>query len=481
MRRTRHRWAVLVVVVGLLAALTGTAGASPLSAPMDLSTQAGIAQYLWSIGIDPATATIQTGLRNYAGPNCPGAGWNCAAAIGPIVQITSAQGINQFECSDQTCSTVQPGPGDNFASCIQKTSANPATQTCTITQGGAGNNHATVEQIAVQKAGDTQGATQTAEITQTTGSGKNEARVVQLVEQYAESKDGGSQNQDADQDASVTQTSSTGENNSSVTQTQTAEAKAEAKELQTPSQTQEGDQGARVDQLSTTGKNTSSLTQTQDQKANAKAEQGAVTQKQNESSGDGPNQEIDVSQNSNVLDLDPRGGDQTSSVQQKIVQEAKTDGKEGAVNQFQGSADGGLSIGQFQNSSGVSTHADDQDKVQVWDAKTDGTVTRLRFDPTRCCAGTTQVGNEANTCDIDQTVVQQGGDADNSFADVEALETTSGNCTADQSVTQDGETTTNSDSGMVINIFIECGVEGCFSGEVVDEGDFLLALQAAPA
>jgi hypothetical protein len=464
MRRTRRRWAVLVVVVGLLVALTGTAGASPVPAPIDLSTRAGVAQYLWSIGIDPATATIQSGLRNYAGPSCPGAGWNCTAAIGPIVQITSAQGLNQFECSDPTCEIVQPGPGDNFASCIQKTSANPATQTCTITQGGAGNNHATVEQIAVQKAGDTQDATQTAEITQTTGSGKNEARVKQLIEQYAERKDGGSQNQDADQDTSVTQTSSTGENDSSVTQTQTAEVKAEAKGLDSLTQGQEGDQGALVDQFSTTGKNASSLTQTQDQKANAKAEQGAVTQEQNESLGDGPNQDIDVSQNSNSLDIDPRGGDQTSSVQQKIAQEAKTDGQEGAVNQFQGSADGGLSIGQFQNSSGVSTHADDQDKVQVWDAKTDGTVTRLRFDPTRCCAGTTQVGNEANTCDIDQTVVQQGGDADNSIADVEAFETTSGNCTADQSVTQDGETTTNSAEGNVIFITIFCAEGQCTAG-----------------
>jgi hypothetical protein len=439
MPRTRHRWAELVVVVGLLASLTGTAGASPLPAQIDLTTQAGIAQYLWSIGIDPATATIQTGPRNYAGPNCPGSGWNCAAAIGPIVQIAQGGGQNQFVCTPvsrrvpptqdpHTCVIVQTGPGSNVARCVERTSANPAEQLCDITQmSTGGNNRASVLQVVEQVEGNSdvsQEADQTARISQTSEGGSNVASVVQRVEQSTQSQDDAiTQVQEADQDAFIDQTSESGDNSSSVVQTQDQEAVAEG--------------GA------------------------------SITQQQNASELDGSNQDASVVQNSS---LEPGvGGDQASFVRQLINQGADADTEAGPVTQTQGSFDGGQSILEDQSSSGVSTHTNDQDKVQDWEAETDGFLNRSRFDPTRCCAGTTQVGNEANTCDIDQTVVQEGGNAENSFADVEAFETTSGNCTADQSVTQDGVTTTNSAEGSEIFIFIFC-VEGqCASGEIGED------------
>ncbi|MGH9052137.1 MAG: hypothetical protein ACRDWX_03855 [Acidimicrobiia bacterium] len=427
------------MVVGLLAALTGPAGASPLPDPVDLSTRAGIGRYLWSIGIDPATATIQTGLRNYAGPHCPGAGWNCAASIGPVVQIALDGGQNQFVCTPasrrvsptedpHTCVIVQTGPGNNVSRCVERTSANPAEQLCDITQTStSGNNRATVIQVVKQHAGNadvTQEAGQTARISQTSEGGNNVASIVQRAEQSVESQNG------------------------DITQAQ------------------EADQDATADQASGTGDNFSDVVQTQDQDAFAEGSAG-ITQSQNDSALDGPNQDASVVQASS---LDPGvGGDQASFVRQLINQDADADTDTGPVTQTQGSFDGGQSILEDQSSSGVSTHTNDQDKTQVWDAETGGILTRLRFDPTRCCAGTTQVGNDDNTCDIDQTVVQEGGNAENSFADVEAFETTSGNCTADQSVTQDGVTTTNSAEGDEIFIVIVCGGGECTTEPVIIE------------
>src|SRR5688572_1468243 len=65
----------------------------------DLSSPAAIESYLESIGVDPSEAVWQQGLRNYAGPSCPGVGWTCVAADAPIVQIALSGGANVFECS----------------------------------------------------------------------------------------------------------------------------------------------------------------------------------------------------------------------------------------------------------------------------------------------------------------------------------------------------------------------------------------------
>src|SRR5919108_1689312 len=54
---------------------------------VNVRSQASINRYLRSIGVNPATAVVQKGLRNYAGPNCPGADWNCTSANAPVVQL----------------------------------------------------------------------------------------------------------------------------------------------------------------------------------------------------------------------------------------------------------------------------------------------------------------------------------------------------------------------------------------------------------
>ena len=65
---------------------------------LDLSSMAKIRHYLRSIGVDPRDVVIQRGHRNYAGPHCPGKGWNCTRAT-RVVQIATASGQNQFKCT----------------------------------------------------------------------------------------------------------------------------------------------------------------------------------------------------------------------------------------------------------------------------------------------------------------------------------------------------------------------------------------------
>ena len=84
----------LLGIVGALCAvavLTGSVGAgaarTPAKLAINLSTKAAVKQYLRSIHVNPRGVVIQRGLRNYAGPSCPGAGWTCTSTSNPVVQV----------------------------------------------------------------------------------------------------------------------------------------------------------------------------------------------------------------------------------------------------------------------------------------------------------------------------------------------------------------------------------------------------------
>ena len=86
----------LLGIVGALCAitvLTGSVGAGAARTPtkhaIDLSTNAAVKQYLRSLGISPRGVVIQRGARNYAGPNCPGKGWNCTRSHKVCLLYTS--------------------------------------------------------------------------------------------------------------------------------------------------------------------------------------------------------------------------------------------------------------------------------------------------------------------------------------------------------------------------------------------------------
>src|SRR5437867_536341 len=117
MRRAKRAFALVgVLAVPLLLGSSG-AGAGLPKAP-DLSSRAAITKYLQSIGVDPATVTWQEGLLNYAGPNCPGIGWNCTTSTN-VVQMAAPGGENRTECKGKPEDTTTITQGD---------------QTCIVTQ-----------------------------------------------------------------------------------------------------------------------------------------------------------------------------------------------------------------------------------------------------------------------------------------------------------------------------------------------------------
>ena len=77
-----RRIATAIVTLALLAITGLPARASAFSAATesDLSSLPQVMDYLRAIGVDPAGVVVQQGQLNYAGPNCPGAEWNCTAS-----------------------------------------------------------------------------------------------------------------------------------------------------------------------------------------------------------------------------------------------------------------------------------------------------------------------------------------------------------------------------------------------------------------
>ena len=78
-------FSLFVALVGAVAlvSVTGAATAKVTTAELhseasiDVSTRASVVRYLRSVSVNPSGVVIQRGSRNYAGANCPGAGWSC--------------------------------------------------------------------------------------------------------------------------------------------------------------------------------------------------------------------------------------------------------------------------------------------------------------------------------------------------------------------------------------------------------------------
>jgi hypothetical protein len=287
---------VLVVALAVAVPTAGAGTAATTGQGPDLSTTGAIDAYLVSIGIDPATVVRQSGPLNYAGPNCPGAEWNCTTAT-KVVQLSQVGGQNEFVCepseteSGDDCVVVQPGPGGtNRAECRLESSEEPtASQVCTITQTGD-RNFATVRMLIEQSVGPTQDARQTANVTQE-ATEKNELNVYQTVNQKMTTFD--TQTQDAHQVAEVFQTTTgTVGNYSHVHQVQDQDLSGTAT-LQQQNTAVKPDasfdcavvkaalvnpnQCADVEQQGDSGLNNSQLHQTIAERATSKA-QSAVTQ-----------------------------------------------------------------------------------------------------------------------------------------------------------------------------------------------------------
>lgn len=368
----------------------------------------------------------QTGLRNYAGPNCPGAGWNCTNAT-RVLQIATDGGENRASCSEApdftstgvSCDITQSG-SNNQAWCLQRTNLEPlSAQTCMITQNGD-RNRAVVSQSIDQKDGSEQTASQSATVTQGPAVGgtsaRNDSQIIQVVRQKA-----GPGDDDEDEDS-------------------------EASSLSAPAaeQTQNAFQSAVVTQTALgAGKNSSDINQSQHQKA-----RNALEQSQNTGlspladcafgAPSNPNACANVAQHSEA-------GKNKSDLHQSIKANAKTHVE---ATQRQGSSVGGLE-GQVHQDTLTGSSTDSAKQKKDLSLKAPDGSTQSQFDPVRCCGTFSQVGGAGNKEVVDQSsALKAQGDADASQSVNLTGESVSptGSCVLSQHATINGASTPNSAS-----------------------------------
>jgi hypothetical protein len=375
--------ATISAAVGVLAALllvTGAAGGRTPAKQLDLSSPAAVDTYLRSIGVDPATVVKQVGLQNYAGPTCPGLGWNCTTST-RVVQLSHEngggedEGENEFQCKPasaqgsltdpdtNTCVVVQMGR-NNHAKCEEDDSAEPLSQeTCDVTQTGRQNNVEIIQRIT-QTAGPMQTAEQIARVTQ-----RAIERNVSQIHQF------------------VTQRTSTG-----------------------LMQTQDGFQEADVDQAVSGSENYSHVHQAQDQ-----SESGSATTQNQNTTGNpafncgnekpgNPNQCVNVFQ-----DATPAGGSNASHLHQRLGERQTSTAL--APSQTQGRADGGQEGNVHQeNPTGVGKNVNfpDQDLRQL-QSSPGGVASQTQVTDPGCCGAGTQIGG-ADTRELIRQNVTQSAD-----------------------------------------------------------------------
>ena len=459
--------ATLMVIPAVLADPGGgiTSAAGRPDASIDLSSRAGIDRYLTSIGVDREDAVVQRGVRNYAGPNCPGPRWNCTSSSGPVLQVALRGGgspRNVFVCDPEssgtdpdtnTCVVVQgiPDDGTNEAVCIQGDEQDEGTvaQSCDITQtNDSGDNIATVEQsVQMGHKSTTQRSEQRSSISQTNGTGDNWASVDQRSDLSAKAQNESDviQEQDVIQDSLIDQETgvgvppeaAAGDNTADVFQSHRLEAKAhvadsveQLQNAQVPFNSVEPLEPAtscwflfdpnicsRIDQLSTDG----------------------------------------------ALLIDLR---------QELRHDAKAMPVEGDVDQQQGSSEftGGMVGINHQDSAGVAERFKVQDERQ--DAKAHavgGTVTEQQFTGQGPRINSDQVFNENNVAMGEQTVIQTASDPTFQQLQIGALAVPiSGEAVFEQHGCQNGECEEQTISGGPPGVFAELG---CTSGEPPGEGD----------
>lgn len=436
MRRRLSFCAIFAIAISI--ALGPGAAARTSGGNQDQAVGAGIEAYFASMGIDPGSVVIQRGTRNYAGPSCPGEGWNCTSASA-VVQIASggARGEsvaeNEFECVSPSIGTVPPDtcvivqlapvtPGaTNRAICRE---ASPGVmQSCSISQTNvSGANEAVIEQTIDQQAGSTQSGSQTATLRQSNASGANRATIRQKVAQQTEA-----------------------ESASPITQSQQA------------NQTVDACQGGGADPCamrSLTGANFIEVKQSLKQQAEAQGP-GTISQRQQFPSG---GTRATISQRST-------SGENESHLRQLNRLDAQAQGAGPSITERQGNSGGGLFghgglFGQVdQDSTGVSTSVARQNERQTLDAPPGATQTQIGDE--LCCQ--TQGTNTEDAAHIRQLSAQFANPGATQIEVVRGQCVSTGNCDVTQQVNQNGIVTNKSCNAPTCNIqiIIGCAGESC--------------------
>lgn len=455
-----------------------TAGAAATSADIDLSNVPKIKSYLRSLGVNPRGVVIQRGAKNYAGPNCPGASWNCTTSR-KVVQLSTNgdDGENRFACRrdkgagtvssdktppDQACTIVQPGGSSNSATCDIRTSGSTGTitQACFITQGGASNS-AFARLVAVMGSKDgEQDVVQRIEIKQTGGASGNTLNADEIALLGAAANKGGAgvaTRQDFHQVICGNQQAAGGGGNTATVNQYGAAATYH---------TNAG--GVTIDQ------NTEFLASTCTTNPPGAGLFADISGGGHDPllcpvvGGSGfPKQDANTC--SRIQQESASGRNKIDRQNQTNLLFASVNGAASADIE-QGTFSGGIESTQDQTSTGVSSIVDAQDADHVATVRNvPGFIDIRQIEDPRCCAGGHQLGNTGNTWTLGQDlsqrafidgvlvdpelfgqgfIVQQGADYGNC--------TTSGTCTVNQKVSNNVVSETNSDSGPVVDIFVEC-------------------------
>jgi hypothetical protein len=341
---------MIAAAIVLVSASGAATGARPANA-IDLSSKAKVHQYLRSIHLNPKGVVIQRGLRNYAGPNCPGKGWSCTNTKRTVVQISNRRGKNIFRCTTARCAVVQVSKSfaDNTASCIKTTGV---TQSCSINQPNAsGLNKAVVWMDTGKLTGLAQTVLYTASITQGPTSAAGSTNTNLACVHQATFVDGSTNNPKA---AGVTVTT-------------------------------EIHQSIAIGQNSLTGNNTvqnaqksgnnyscdaSPLSQSQDLYSLATGK-GTVVQNQN-AAPNGANLTVDIKQNQGSGFLGNASGVNWASFKQTNNLTAIANAPAGATQIQSSDSTGGILAAVNQDSSNLSTAIAIQEETQCEDAAPSG-------------------------------------------------------------------------------------------------------------
>jgi hypothetical protein len=403
MRFGRVLPALLAFATTAMALMMLAGGGTAAAMGPDLSSSQGMDAYLQSLGVDPASVVHQSGQLNYAGPRCPGKGWNCTTST-RVVQVAAAGGQNRVDCSGassteqgQACVVGQAG-GDNSARCIERSNLPAQSQSCTIVQTGA-QNDALIDQRVDQNGGATQAVTQEASLTQTSTGRFNRASISQSAKQNTH--DG-------------------------------------------PEEIQRADQAMLVNQMAGAGaENKLNADQVQDQDVHAGAlqhqnwEPPVLADCYPASPSASPHMCANISQSS-------QAGDNGSRLRQVMTQNAQS--SDVAV-QLQGNFAGGIDARVHQDTvSGRQRNDANQDKRQHAHAPPGSTQTQV--DPLFCCGVGSQAGGADNKESIDQASSQ---DASEPLAFQESTLigqslTPNGTCAVKQHARDNADATTNSAS-----------------------------------
>ncbi len=438
----------LVVIAAAAMALMVLAGAGTAASTPGVSVHTGISlasvgtgpaatgkirQYLRSVGLDPRTVVVQTGKRNYAGPNCPGKRWNCTNAK----RVLQAGSNNVFQCTpaasvvsssnsggNQSCELMQTNPnGSNTATCTEHTDSATAVQFCKITQVGR-NNTANVNQQNGSN-GTTQSASQTAIVNQSGATGTNRANITQSIAQDA---------------------------SGALTLMQDGWARADL-----------------VQSATGTGQNIANVNQNSRQGAT-----GGTTQRQNTQPGSigdcypgaepsTPNLCANVSQTAS-------GGDNTNILFQKLVEKATT-GR--VATQIQGIPTGGVDGKIHQETGPAATNYNQANQNKIQSALAAPGSSQTQFDPARCCGvGSQAGGNATNAETIGQGTAQDASEKNavqNSALIGESV-SPNGSCDITQGAASNIDSADNhaSQSPCVFLVLqTSCNVDGCTASDPI--------------